>query len=137
MLCCDMWGGPMWESVIVWAYAVLIWFALPVSLIWGWARWSIHKKSATLFSVFSFAGFASATASALLAIASVAYVNLVGGFAFYDPRLMRIFFWGGVLSIAGLVFGVTGVWRANPLRWHAPLCALGTLVFWIMAAEGE
>jgi len=127
----------MWETALIWTYVVLIWFALPAALIWGWARWSAHKKGATVSSLPSFAGFTLATASALLAIASAAYANLIGGFAFYDPRLLRTFFWGGVLSLAGVAFGIAGVWRANSLRWHAPLCALGTLIFWIMAAAGE
>jgi hypothetical protein len=109
----------------------------PFVMVWGWIGWASSEKKWTILSVASLAGFALATASTLLAIVSAAYANLIGGFAFYDQRLLRLFFWGGVLSLAGLVLGIAGIWRANTLRWQAPLCALGTLVFWVMAAESE
>jgi hypothetical protein len=35
------------------------------------------------------------------------------------------------------VFGIGGVWRPGPLRWHAPICGLGMSAFWLLAAEGE
>jgi hypothetical protein len=127
----------VWESILVWAYAVIIWFGVPAAIIWGWARWSIQKKKLTTLSAFSLAGFIMATASAILAIVSVAYANMGGDFAFFDPRLLRIYYWGGILSLAGILFGLVGVWRGNSLRWHAPLCAFGMLVFWLMSAEGE
>jgi hypothetical protein len=53
------------------------------------------------------------------------------------PLLLRIFRWGGLLSLAGILFGICGVWRPGPLRWQAPVCGLGTLAFWLLAAEGE
>jgi hypothetical protein len=50
---------------------------------------------------------------------------------------MKIFAIGFLLSIGGFFFGVGGLWRANALRWHAPVSALATLAFWIVAAQGE
>jgi hypothetical protein len=73
---------------------------------------------------------------AVLAASSVAYAQ-VHHFPFYDPLLLRIFRWGGLLSLAGILFGICGVWRPGPLRWQAPVCGLGTLAFWLLAAEGE
>jgi hypothetical protein len=32
---------------------------------------------------------------------------------------------------------VFGCWHRNPVRWYAPLCALGMSVFWVAAAMGE
>jgi hypothetical protein len=58
-------------------------------------------------------------------------------FPYYDPLLLRIFRAGVLVSLAGVGFGIGGVWRASPLRWHAPTSALATLVFWIMTASGE
>jgi hypothetical protein len=48
----------------------------------------------TLFSVLSLIGFTLASASGLLAVSSVLYAHAIGGFPFYDPRLLRIYRWG-------------------------------------------
>jgi hypothetical protein len=77
------------------------------------------------------------TASGLLATSSVLYAHAIGGFPFYDPLLLRIYRWGALLSLSGTVFAFIGVWRPGPLRWHAPACAVGTLLFWFAAAMGE
>jgi hypothetical protein len=58
-------------------------------------------------------------------------------FAYYDPLLLRIFRWGGLLSLSGMAFEIRGTWRPNPLRWYAPGCALGMLLFWFAMAIGE
>ena len=50
---------------------------------------------------------------------------------------MRIYRLGALLSLAAMVFAIIGLLRPSPLRWHAPVCAVGTLVFWITAAAGE
>ena len=108
----------------------------PVMLIWGWVRWSIRPHPRTIQSILSLIGFILATASALLAVSSIAYAQ-VHRFPYYDRLLLRIFRAGALLSLAAGAFGVAGVWRPSPLRWHAPASALGTFVFWIMAASGE
>ena len=110
-------------------------FVLPVALIWGWARWTHLAKPRTAASVLSLAGFVLATASALLAVSSIAYAQAIHGYRFYDPGVMRIFRWGFLLSLGAIVFGLGGVWRPSSLRWHAPVAAIGTLAFWLMAAE--
>lgn len=73
----------------------------------------------------------------LLAVSSVMYSFGVGGFRYYDPRLLKIFRWGILLSLAGIVLGISGVWRPSSLRWHAPASTVGTLMFWIMAVSME
>jgi len=70
-------------------------------------------------------------------VSAMLYARAVGGFPFYDPLLLRIYRWGALLSLSGIVFAVIGVWRPSPLRWHAPACAIGTLLFWFAAAMGE
>jgi hypothetical protein len=109
----------------------------PVLLAWGWLRWLRRPKSRTASAILSLIGFICASVSALVAGLGVAYSLMTGGFRYYDPRLMRIFAVGGLLSLVGILFGVSGVWRTSSLRWHAPASALATLAFWIVAAAGE
>jgi hypothetical protein len=108
----------------------------PVMLVWGWAWWGAQPKLKTIPSALSLIGFVFATVSAALAVSSAVYAQ-IHGFPYYDPLLLRIFRWGLLLSLAGILFSIAGVWRKNSLRWHAPVCALGTLAFWIVAASGE
>jgi hypothetical protein len=96
-----------------------------------------RPRQRTLCPNLSLAGFLFATASGLLAVSSVAYSFGIGGFRYYDPHLLKIFRCGILLSLAGLVLGISGVWRPSSLRWHAPASAAGTLVFWIMVASME
>lgn len=118
----------MWISIMV---------GVLVVLAWGWVRWAKRKQPLTAPAVLSTAAFALATGSALLAIATTLYAQAIGGFPFYDPRLLRVYRWGALLSLSGTVLAVSGLWRPSPLRWHAPLCAAGTLLFWFLAALGE
>jgi|SRR5579863_3549284 len=111
-------------------------FVAPVTLVWGWARWTVEREPRTFFSIVSLIGFILATTSALLAVASAGYA-LTHGFRYYDPLLLRIFRRGFLLSLGGLLFGIGGVWRRSSLRWPAPISALGTLAFWVAAAAGE
>jgi hypothetical protein len=115
---------------------ILAAFAAPVILIWGWIRWAKRKEVGTASSILSLAGLALSTISALLALSTSAFARF-HPFGFYDPTLMRIMRWGILLSFCGCLFALGGIWRKNPLRWHAPLCGLGTLAIWIIAAEGE
>jgi hypothetical protein len=117
--------------------AILAYLVAPISLLWGWIRWVSGPKSRTVTSVLSLIGFLFATASALLAIASIVYAHVIGGFPFYDRRLMRIYAWGLLIALCGLLFGIGGLVRSNRLRWHAPLSAIAMLAFWIGVAEAE
>jgi hypothetical protein len=108
----------------------------PTLLVWGWLRWLGKPRVWTVLSVLSLISFVLATASALLALSTIAYAQ-VHHFPYYDPLLLRIFRSGALLSLGGIVFGVVGVGQSSPLRWHAPASAMVTLVFWIVAASGE
>jgi hypothetical protein len=125
------------ESVVVVLFTVGFYVGLPALMIWGWAGWFRRPQPRTLPSILSLIGLALATASGLLAVSSVMYEHAIGGFPFYDPRLLRIYRWGGLLSLSGIVFGIGGVWRPGPVRWLAPVCSLGTLLFWFASAMGE
>jgi hypothetical protein len=103
----------------------------------GWVRWTRQPRQRSIFPILSLVAFAFATASGLLAVSSVMYSVGIGGFPYYDPRLLRIFRLGILLSLAGIALGLGGVWRPSSLRWYAPASAIGTLMFWIMAASME
>jgi hypothetical protein len=124
--------GIFWVALIIGGYV-----AAPALLIWGWVRWTQRPKPRSLCSILSLAGFSLATASALLAVLATMYAFSIGGFPFYDPRLLKIFRLGILLSLIALALGISGVWRPSSLRWHAPACGVGTLMFWTMAASSE
>ena len=109
----------------------------PLLIIWGWIRWSRSNVPRTIPSTLSFIGFCFATTSALLGLFAALYVRFIHSFPFYDPTLMKIYGAGGMLSLAAILFATSGVWRRGPVRWHAPACALGTLLLWLMAMNSE
>lgn len=85
----------------------------------------------TVFLVLSLAGFAFATASELLGISTGIYAHISGGFATFDPTLMKIYAWGTLLSFVEVIFATAGLWRSSSIRWHALVCAIGTLMYWL------
>ena len=124
------------EKIAVIAFAIAVYAVLPAAIIFGWIRWVRSAQERWLFQL-SLLAFGFATVSGIVAFISVIYAHAIGGFPYYDPRLLRFYRWGGILADAGLVLGIIGCFRRNPLRWYAPLCALGMSVFWAAAAMGE
>jgi len=112
-------------------------FGVPALVLWGWVRFARAAKSFSAAQVLSLLGMSLATASALLAVGTHAYAVSIGGFPFYDPRLLRIYGIGALLSIAGILTGIAGIWRRHPLRWIAPAVSAGMLVFWTLQASSE
>lgn len=125
------------NKTILVLFVISICIALPAVMVWGWMRWSNRTQPRTTFSTISLIGFTLATVSGLLAISTMLYARAASGFSFYDPSLMKIYRWGALLSLVAMVFAIIGLWRPSSLRWHAPFCAVGTLVFWLAAATGE
>src|SRR5258708_23197989 len=123
---------PVWKS----ALSVAWYLVPPLMVVWGWTRWAARPRLRTLASNSSLLGFILATASAVLAISSIAYAQ-VHHFPYYDPLLLRIFAWGALLSIAGIGFGIGGVLQANSLRLHPTVSAACMLVFLIVSTSGE
>lgn len=124
--------GVFFAVIIAMAYVVA-----PIMLIWGWIRWIGRREVLGRPFFLSLIGFILSTASGLLAISTIVYARAIHGFPFYDPTLLRIYRWGFLLSAGGIVLGLTGIAKANALRWHAPLAGLGTLAFWMSAAATE
>src|SRR6185437_12495938 len=127
------WTVEVFLAVII----IFAWCVAPITLIWGWIKWSSKSKTWNVGSIFSLVGFLFATSSAIAAISSLFYAHLIHGFEFYDPRLLHFMRWGVLLSLCGFLFGIAGMWRSNSLRWQAPLCALGTLAFWMAVAAAQ
>jgi hypothetical protein len=124
-------------EVILLIVAICAFLVAPTALIWGWIRFARSPKHKTIFPLLSLFGFVLATCSGLLAIGSTIYAQHIHGFGFYDPLELKILRWGSILSLAGLLFALGGIWRKGPLRWFSIAGALGTLAFWIVVAEGE
>ena len=114
----------------------LAYLVSPVLLISGWALWIRQPKTRTLWAALSIGGMVLATLSALLAVAAVAYAQ-VHHFPHQDPTLIKLYRVGLLLSRAGVVFGIAGSVRPGTTRWFAPLSALATLAFWMLAATSE
>jgi hypothetical protein len=125
------------QEIALIVFAIALYVVLPVAIVVGWVRWVRGRSPESSLSRLSLFAFALATCSGVLAMISLVYAHAIGGFPYYDPRLLRFYRWGGILADAGLVLGIIGCWRRNPLRWYAPLCALGMSVFWVAAAMSE
>jgi hypothetical protein len=112
----------------------------PTMLVWGWARWIGQRpRQWNVSSSLSFVGFVLVTASALYGLWMILY-GANGGFrSSYSSYsldagvLYRFIGRGVVLTLAGMLFGIGGMWRRGPIRWHSPASAVGMLAFWLIA----
>jgi hypothetical protein len=111
--------------------------AVPVLIVWGWIRYSSERDKLKAFSLISFAGFALATTSGLLVVGTSIFAQMIGGFVHYDQRLKWVFRLGILFTVASIVPSLIGIWRKNPLRWHAPACSIGMAVIWLYLLAAE
>lgn len=126
--------GPIADRII----AVVILGGLAAWLGWGWHSWIRHRPEHLIGGMkCSLAGFLLASASAVLEIASGTYAQFVNGFRFQDPTLLRIYRWGALLALLGLIIGLFGIARNTPLRWKAPALSMVLLLLWFGQAMGE
>src|SRR5580704_11923461 len=116
---------------------VLFYGAIAFVLVTGWVRWARQSQPRNAFSYIALIGFSLANVSLIIAAAGIIYARKIGGFPYYDPRLMRLFRWGGTFSLGGLPFSAVGVWRRSALRWYAVALSILTLFFWFASAAGE
>lgn len=126
--------GPVADRIVV----VLILGGLAAWLVWGWRSW-IRRRPEHLSAgaKCSLAGFVLASGSAALEIASGTYAQFTNGFSFQDPTLLRIYRWGFLLALLGLIVGLLGIARKNPLRWKAPTLSMFLLLLWFGQVMGE
>ena len=126
---------------IIWYIVVFPLFAffyvvVPALTIWGWVRWVRSQHVRDFGSITSLIAFALATASALLAAGSIVWAH-IAPFPYDDLRLLGIYRWGLLLSAGALLFSLGGLWKSNPLRWHALVCGVGNVLFWVVSVAGE
>jgi hypothetical protein len=124
-------------GLVVGAGWIFGFFVPLVVMVWGWIRWLRREKRWSILSLSSLVAFALASASALLGATMMTYQITFNGPTYDDSSIMRICGSGALISLSASVFALIGVWRANPIRWHALICSFGTFVFWLMAGMGE
>ena len=121
----------VWQVLFV-PTAVLGYGVTPAMFAWGWARWGRRRKPRTFPSILSEVGFLLTAASAAMAVSSLVYAHVIHfDEGHTNDFLLYMVECGVLIWLAGILFGVSGVWRQNPLRWHAPVCSVGTLALWM------
>ena len=125
------------NSLIWKLLAVIIYGGLAAILIWGWIRWVRNSEPRSFFSICSLISFIFGTSSLFMAVGMVLYARSIGGFDFYDPFLMKIYAWGLLISLIGLIFAAIGVWRKNLLRFHSIALSVGMLAYWMIQVSLE
>jgi hypothetical protein len=91
----------------------------------GWMRVAKRLQPRTALSL---AGFVLATFSVMPLI----YCFLLAGVHLYtySPPLFRLYKWGTVLGLVGLILSIGGVFQRNTLRWLAPLLSISMIIVW-------
>jgi uncharacterized membrane protein len=111
---------------------LLAYLVAPSMIIWGWIRWARRKpRRWTVAPTFSFLGFLLASVSGLIGLFVVIRAQS-GGFM-YNSSIYDYMRCGSLFSLVGLLISLGGIWRENSIRWHAPVSALATLAFWLLA----
>ena len=78
---------------------------------------------------FSLLSLISATLSSILAVLFLLHAPHLKGIWIFDP--WANFLGNGVLtSLAAIVLALCGLWKRNPIRWPALLCAVVGFPFW-------
>jgi hypothetical protein len=113
--------------------AVVVWIALllPAVMVWGWARWFKVPGPRTLSAKFSLGGFIFANISVLLALSALLFAHNSSSSPVLNSLLLRLYSFGLVLSVLGVLLALAGLRRSSALRWPGLLCAAGILVFWL------
>lgn len=117
--------------------AVILYGGIGVVLLAGCWRWIRDPDRASPFSDLSLIGFAIGNVSVLLAISSILYARAIGGFRHYDPRLLKIYYSGLLISLIGLLVGLLGRGQLSRLRNFSPILSGVMLLFWFLQASTE
>ncbi len=82
----------------------------------------------------SAAGLALASLSVLIGIGSFIRSLFNPVLLYFDPLLQSFVGIGLLASFLALLFSIIGVWRPNPVRWHALAVSAVILFLWFGAA---
>jgi len=74
------------------------------------------------------------TASAMLYVGTGLYARTIGGFPFYDPTLLRIYRYGALTALLGLVLAIVSRSRVRAVAFGF---SGFMFLLWVLAAEGE
>jgi hypothetical protein len=124
-------------TILIFTMLVMADVLTPALLVWSWIRLVRNRRLSPKWTYLSAISLLFATASACLAIGAFVYGRTTGGFAYYDPRLMKIYRYGMLSSLSGITVGSVGAIRKNSIRWQAPAVSFGVFLFWFLAAAGE
>jgi len=112
--------------------------APPILVIWGWARWVKRARPQPWLSVMSAVSLALTSTSLLLALATIAYAQAIGGFPYGgDPTLVNIYRSAFLLTASAIITSLIGMVRPGPLQALAPVCATGAFLYWVIQTAGE
>src|ERR1700743_1289069 len=111
---------------VIFLLGLAMYAVVPVTAFAGLRRCIRARSERNWIFLPSFIGFGFGLASALLVFIAIAWGG--GSYRYYDPDLLRFFKIGMLLSLAGVMAGLGGIWKKNLLRWHAPLLSLGMLM---------
>jgi len=114
-------------------YFASAYVGVPLSLFMGWRKCKSVIAEKTFVAWLALTSLTIATLSTALAVGSL----LHGGWAYYDPTLMKIYRYGILLSLVAFVLGLAAIWKRTPIRWFAPIASFGMLMFWLGAAISE
>lgn len=101
----------------------------PVVMLWAWLRFIKGAKDWNVALFFSLFSVLLSTLSSILAVLFVLHEPKIKGIWIFDS-------WANFLSngffasLAAIAFSFFGLWKRNPLRWPALLCALVGFPFW-------
>jgi len=119
-----------YTSLFVFAYVVA-----PTAFVWGLISFVRHRHERwTPTAVLSASGFLIALFSAAVGLLLIFFTSNGAFENFAHMELFcRFIKYGGALSVLALLFAIAGIWKPHRLRWQAPVGALGTLAFWLIA----
>jgi hypothetical protein len=101
--------------------------------VWGWVRWFKHPEVGGILPFASLLSLALDTLSVLIVIGGFVRSLINPVMLYFDPVLQRMVGLGLLTSLLALFCAVCGVWRKNPVRWHALSLSVLTLVLWFGA----
>ena|ERR1051326_2026207 len=85
----------------------------------------------------SIVGLILAIASAFLLLGGAMYSGWIGGFRYGDPRLVRIYRGGFLLSAFAFTASCFGYRTPGALRWISPVFSMLMCLAWFVSALGE
>jgi hypothetical protein len=101
----------------------------PAVVVWAWLIYTKAAKSWSVSLMFSLLSLILATVSSLLAVLFLLHAPKVKGIWIFDP--WANFLSNGVLtSLVAIALAFCGLWKRNPIRWPALLCAVVGFPFW-------